>query len=340
MRRYAFARATLIVLLVLASSDIASAQFYKGKTVRMTVGFSAGGGFDLWARLVARHIGKHIPGNPLVIVENITGAGSIIQANQLFKATKPDGLTIGHINGGVVFGQMMGHPGYEFDGQKFIYIGAANKNNMLLIFTKSSGITSAEKWRASPVPPKLGGLATGNDIDNIGRIVRDILGFPTHIVSGYKGTADVLIAMDGGELAGSALSWDSAKISRKQSFDRGDLLVVLQGTAKPLKLFPKIPRVIDYARTDEQKKLVEVGVHYANDYSRPFALAPGTPADRVEILRKAFADTLEDKEFLGEVDKMQLTLEPTSANEVTDAVANSAKVDQAVKDKLRAILFK
>ncbi len=340
MRRSVFVISLLAVLVLFASVDLASAQFYKGKTVRLTVGFSAGGGFDLWARLVARHIGKHIPGNPTVIVENITGAGGLIQTNQLFKATKPDGLTIGHINGGLILGQMLGQPGYDFDSQKFIYIGAANKENAVFVFGKKSGITSAEKWRTSPIPVKIGGLVPGNFVDNMGRIAKEVLGFPTQIVTGYKGTADVLIATDSGELAGGPPSWDNVKTNRKKALESGDMVVVLQGTAKPLKELPKVPRMIDFAKTTEQKKLVEIAIHYPNDYSRPFAVPPGTPKDRVDILRKAFEDTMHDKEFLAEIDKMQLTLDPTTAEDLTSAVVNSAKVDAATKAKLKEILFK
>lgn len=340
MKRSIFVICLVALMFVLVCADQASAQFYKGKTVRVTVGFSAGGGFDLWARVVARHIGKHIPGQPTVIVENITGAGGLIQTNQLFKATKPDGLTIGHINGGLILGQMLGQPGYDFDAEKFIYIGAANKENAVFVFGKKSGITSAEKWRTSPAPVKIGGLVPGNFVDNMDRVVKDVLGFPTQIVTGYKGTADILIATDSGELAGGPPSWDNVKTNRKNALSSGDLIVVLQGTAKPLKELPKVPRMIDYAKTDEQKKLVEVAIHYPNDYSRPFALPPGTPKDRVDILRKAWVDTMKDKEFLAEVEKMQLTLDTTSAEDLTAAVVNSHKVDPALKAKLKDILFK
>jgi tripartite-type tricarboxylate transporter receptor subunit TctC len=114
-----------IGLLASANDSFAAAPFYQGKTVRVTVGFSAGGGFDLWARVVARHIGKNIPGNPTVIVENVTGAGGLIQTNQLFKGTKPDGLTIGHINGGLILGQMLGQPGYVPRTRRTMYLPSA-----------------------------------------------------------------------------------------------------------------------------------------------------------------------------------------------------------------------
>ena len=174
MKRWVPVTIMLAVLMLFTAANLDAAPFYEGKVVRITVGFSAGGGFDLWARLVARHLGRNIPGNPTVIVENITGAGGLIQTNKLFKATKPDGLTIGHINGGLILSQMLGQPGYDFDSQKFIYIGAANKENNVFVFGKKSGITSVDKWQTSPVPVKVGGLVPGNFIDNCDRVMKDV----------------------------------------------------------------------------------------------------------------------------------------------------------------------
>lgn len=340
MRRSVLALAALGVLVLFGSTVFAAAPFYEGKTVRITVGFSAGGGFDLWARAIGRYLGKHIPGKPTVIVDNVTGAGGLIQTNQLFKATKPDGLTIGHINGGLILSQMLGQPGYDFDPQKFIYIGAANKENAVFVMGKKSGITSADKWRTSPTPVKVGGLVPGNFVDNMDHVMKDIVGFPTQIVTGYKGTADILIAMDSGELAGGPPSWDSVKTTRKKALESGDMFAVVQFTSKPLKELPNVPKVLDLTKTDEQKRLVTVVAINANDYSRPFALPPGTPKERVDILRKAFMETLKDPDLLGEIEKTQWTLDPTTGDQLAAAVANSAKLDQATKAKLKEILFK
>ena len=304
MKRFFFVMALLAAVVLFAAGNLCAAPFYEGKTLRVTVGFSAGGGFDLWARLVARHIGKHIPGNPTVIVENVTGAGGLIQTNQLFKAVKPDGLTLGHVNGGLFLSQVLGQPGYDFDPQKFIYIGAANKENAVLVTGTKGGISSVEKWRTSPVPVKLGGLVPGNFADNCCRMMtKDALGFPTQVITGYKGTADILIAVESGELAGGPASWDSVKVNRKRQIESGEMFVVVQAAPKPLKGIPDVPTMISLATTDEQKKLVQFAINDANDYSRPFIFPPGTPKDRVDILRKAFQETMKDTELLAEVDK-------------------------------------
>jgi tripartite-type tricarboxylate transporter receptor subunit TctC len=331
---------TLIFLVVFASATVFAAPFYQGRTVRVMVGTSPGGGFDLWARVVARHIGKHIPGNPTVLVENIPGAGHLIMTNQFAKATKPDGLSIAYVNGGLILSQVLGQPGYEFDPQTFIYLGSVNKENDVIAFGKKSGITAVDKWVNSPTPVKIGGLVPGNSIDNMARVAKEVLGLPTQIITGYKGTVDILVATDSGELAGGPASWDTMKANRKRALETGDTSIVLQCVSTPLKDLAKVPRMIDLAKTEEQKKLIEIVVHLANDYTRPFAVPPGTPKERVDILRKALQDTVKDEAFVAELDKMNFTLDPTSAEALTAAIANSAKMDQATKAKLKEILFK
>jgi tripartite-type tricarboxylate transporter receptor subunit TctC len=339
MKRSLFVGIT-VVFVMFASADVFAASFYQGKTVRVMVGTTPGGGFDLWARVVARHIGKHIPGNPTVMVENIPGAGHLIMTNQFAKATKPDGLSIAYINGGLILAQMLGQPGYEFDPQTFIYLGAVNKENDVIAFSKKSGINAVDKWVSSPTPVKVGGLVPGNSIDNMNRVAKEVLGLPTQIITGYKGTVDILVATDSGELAGGPASWDTMKVNRKKALETGDVVVVLQCVATPLKDLPKVPRMIDIAKTDEQKKLIDIVVHLGNDYSRPLAVPPGTPKDRVDILRKALQETAKDEGFLAEINKMQFTLDPTTAEDLAAAVANSAKLDQAMKARLKEILFK
>src|SRR5919106_1072849 len=136
-------------------------EFYRGKSVRIVVGFSAGGGFDTYARAIARHLSKHIPGNPSIVVENMTGAGSLIAANHVYKVAKPDGLTIGHFIGGLFLGQVLGQKGIEFDARKFEFLGAPITDHVVCALTKASGITNVEKWMASKTPVKMGGIAPG-----------------------------------------------------------------------------------------------------------------------------------------------------------------------------------
>jgi len=181
-----------------ASDDI----FFKNKTVRMIVGFGAGGGFDIYSRAIARHMGKHIPGNPSVVVENMTGAGSLLAANHLYKVAKPDGLTIGNIHGNQILNQVLGSPGVEFDARRFEWIGVPVKDNGACALTKASGITSLERWRASKTPVKLGGGGPGDTTTTNAKILKEALNLPIQLVMGYKGTSDMRLAAESGELAG------------------------------------------------------------------------------------------------------------------------------------------
>ena len=339
MKRLFSLMPVFVGLVLFAASDLPAADFYKGKTLRITIGTSPGGGYDAWGRLVGRHLGKHIPGNPSIVPENIPGAGGLIQVNNLYAATKPDGLTVGYILGSLLLTQALGQPGYEFDPQKFICVGAANKENIVAVLSKKSGIASAEKWRASPVPVKFGSLARGSSVENYLRVIKDVLGFPMQIVSGYKGTTETRLAMESGEVAGGAPSWDSAKTSWKSLIDKGEASIFAVGAPRRLKEIPGVPTATEYARTAEEKRILEIVINSMNEYSRPFVLPPGTPKDRVQILRKAFENMIRDPEFLAEVEKMNVTLDPASAEELTSAVGTLAKIDSSLLAKLKTILF-
>jgi tripartite-type tricarboxylate transporter receptor subunit TctC len=274
-------------------------------------------------------------------VENMTGAGSLISANYLYKVAKPDGLTIGHFNGGLFFNQVLEQPGIEFDARKFEFIGAAVKEECAFAFTKASGITSVEKWMASKTPVKMGGVAPGAYApDNVIRITKVALGLPIQLVSGYKGTADVRLAAESGELAGSSWGWDSMRSTWRKSLESGDVVVVLQAVPKPFPDLPKVPLAIQLAKTDEARKLIEAGIHKPSVFARPFVLPPGTPKDRFEILTKAFQDTLADKEFLAETEKAKLDLDPVSGENLKKAVSDIFQLEPVFLAKLKDILFK
>jgi len=334
--------APVVAVAVLASAgvDFARAQsFYEGKTVRINVGFAAGGGYDTYARLISRHLGKHIPGNPTLIVDNMPGAGSLIAANHLFRVAKPDGLTLAHFNGVLFLGQVLGQPGIEFDSRRFELIGAALKEDVACAMTKASGITSLEKWMAATTPVKLGGVAPGAAPDNTARILKAALGLPIQLVSGYKGTAEIRLAAEGGEIAGACWAWDSMKVTWRQALDAGAAIPVLQVVAKKFPDLPNVPLAITFAKTDEARQLIQVGVQYAGAFARPFALPPGTPRERVQEMRRAFQETLKDRALLAEAEKTRLTLDPVTGEELEKMVADVFTLDPALAAKLKAILY-
>jgi tripartite-type tricarboxylate transporter receptor subunit TctC len=317
----------------------ADANFFSGKTIRIVVGTSAGGGFDVYSRALARHMGSYIPGNPTFIVENMSGAGHRIAANHVYKVARPDGLTIGNFFGGLLVGQVLGYPGIEFDAVKFEYIGVPVKDNPVCALTKASGITSFERWSAAKAPVKLG--ATGADdlmLYGIPKILHAALGVPVQVVAGYKGTSDIRLAAESGELAGACWGWESIRSTWRKAIDSGDVNVVLQTVPKAQPELPKIPLAIDMAKTEEGRQLIQIGIHNVSAITRPYVLPPGTPKDRVQTLRKALADTLKDQEFLAEVKKLNFAVDPISGEELEGIIHGLFKIKPETLAKLKEIL--
>jgi tripartite-type tricarboxylate transporter receptor subunit TctC len=313
-------------------------DFYAGKTIRIVVGFSAGGGFDTYSRIMARHINKYIPGKPTVVVDNVTGAGSLIAANSVYKTAKPDGLTIGNFIGNLISQQLFGGAGIEFDARKFEWIGVPVTDHVVCALTKASGITNVETWTAAKTPVKLGGSAPGTTNDDVAKLLKAALGLPIQLVTGYKGTAPIKLAAESGEIDGGCWAWESIKVMWRQGLDAGQVSIVLQAVPRAVPDLPKVPLAIDLAKTEEARKLIQIGIHDTAAITRPYALPPGTPKDRVQILRRAFGETMKDKDFLAEAVKSKLDIDPLSGEEVEKIVSGLFKVDSAMVAKMSEIL--
>lgn len=312
-------------------------EYYRGKTIRLVVGYAPGGGYDFYARTIARHMGKHIPGNPAFIVENMPGAGSLVSANHLYKITRPDGLTIGHFNGNLFQLQAMGQKEIDFNAARFEYVGAVARVEIACGLAKSSGIDSADKWLASKVAPRLGATAPGTGAYDTSRLL-SILGFPLQLVLGYKSTGEMRVAVERGELHGVCTGWESLRSLWKNFIDSGELVIVLQALPKPHMELPKVPLAINFAKTEEARQLIQIGVHDVSAASRPFMLSPGTPKDRVQLLRQAFTATMNDSAFLTDAEKSNLDISPLSGTELEKTVHGILKTSPAVLAKLKQIL--
>jgi len=333
--------AWVMILTVMVCGVVpASAQtnFYQGKTVRIVVGLAAGGGYDLYARTIARHLGKHIPGNPAVVVENMTGAGSIISANYLYKIARPDGLTIGHYLGGIALQQLLGKSGIEFDALKFRYIGVPAQDNFIIGVHKSTGITDVNSWIASKQVVKFGGVGAGSGADDIPKILAATINLPAQVVSGYKGTAETRLAFNNGEIQATSNSWESTKSTWRNELDSGNLRVVLQANFKSHPELTHIPVAYNMVKTDEAKKLMATVLRANSPTVRPFVAPPATPNDRVQTLRKAFMDTLKDPELLAETKKSRLDLDPSDGAELEQNIKEIFKLEPSQIAKLKEIL--
>lgn len=329
----------LLLASLLGENVVAQENYYRGKTVRIVVGFSPGGGFDVYSRAISRHIGRHIPGNPAVIVENMTGAGSLVAANHVFRAAKPDGLTVGNVNGGLFVQQLLGWPGVEFDAAKFEHVGVPVKDKAVCVMTKASGISSLERWMAAKTPIKVGATGPGSATHNVPLILKEALGLPIQLVSGYKGIADVRLAAEGGELAGvCGWTWDSLKATWTRALDGGDAIVVLQTVPQAIPELPKIPLAISLAKSDDAKQLLQAGIHDVADMTYSYVLPPRTAKDGVDTLRKAFADTMKDVEFLADTKKSRLGIDPMSGEELGQTIVRLFKTPASVVAKLKEVL--
>jgi tripartite-type tricarboxylate transporter receptor subunit TctC len=329
---------TIALLLVLVAPASAQDSFYKGKSIRLIVGATAGGGYDTYSRTIARHMGKYIPGNPGILVENMPGAGFLISANYMYRIAKPDGLTIGHFTGGLFLQQLLGKPGIEFEASKFEYIGVPAQDSPVFGIAKTTGLTSIEQWLASKTPIKLGGVGPGSITDDIPKVLAATIDLPIQLVTGYKGTADIRLAFAGGEVQGVCNSWESFKSTWRKELDAKEVLLVAQALPKSHPELSNIPLVINFAKTEEGRKLIRATVHTAGPTARPYVLPPGTPRDRVETLRKAFMETIKDAEFLAEAKKANLDINPLDGAELERYVKEVFNLEPALLPKAKEIL--
>ncbi len=341
VKRLRLITATIAGIAVFAVIAITAAaeEFYKGKTIRFVVATSPGGGFDTYTRAIARHIGKHIPGNPSTMVQNMPGAGHLIGANYMYKKAKPDGLTIGNWIGGLILQQVMkGRPGIQFDARKVEWVGVPVVDSPVCTFTKASGITSLDKWFAAGQPVKVGASAPGDTMSDHPRILRAALGLPMKIIEGYKGTAKIRLAAEVGEIAGGCWSWNSVKVTWRKAIESGEAIVVLQMNPKRHPDLPTVPNAIELVKSDKGRQWIEAGIHSPSNILRLYSLPPGTPRKRVKILQKAFMDTMRDPEFLAVANKSRLEISPTSGKEVKNIVTKLFKMDPAMIAGLRDLL--
>ena len=328
----------MVVLWLVVPASVSADDFYKGKTVRIIVGGSAGGGFDTYSRVMARHMGKHIPGNPALLVENMTGAGTLIAAKYLYGSAKPDGLTFGIFNGGLILGRVLGMKGIDFDMRELEYIGVPVQDSTVCTLRKESGISNIDQWYASKSPVKLGGLGPGNSVSDVPRVLKAALDLPLQVVDGYKGTAEVRMAADAGELQGACWAWESMRVNWANALKAGDARVVLQVAMKKIPDLPNVPIAMDLAKSDEARQLLRSGAINPAAIVRVYVTSPRTPKDRIETLRKAFAATLTDPEFVAETKKINLDVNPLSGEEVRKIVDDLFKLPAPLVTKLAAVL--
>ena len=335
-------RATLVAAsLALLPASRASAQspadFYKGKTVEFYIGYSVGGAYDLYARTIARHIGNHIPGNPTVVPKNMEGAGSLRLANWLYRVAPKDGSVIATIGRGTGFDPILGQAGAQFDGTKFTWIGSANNEvSVCVAWNATSGITKFDDLMTKEIT--VGGTSMSSDTDQFARAINGVLGAKMRIVSGYPGGNDVVLAMERGEIQGRCgWSWSSIMSTHKAWVDDKKMTVLVQLALRKHPDLPDVPLIMDFAKTPEQTQILKL-IFARQTMGRPYLAPPGIPADRAEALRKAFMDTMTDKDFLADAERTKLEITPVDGDDLQKLVAEVYATPADIEKKAAAIL--
>ncbi len=296
-------------------NESAVADFYRGKTFTIVVSSSAGGGYDLYARSLARHIGRFIPGNPTVIVQNMPGAGGIVAANTVFTGTQ-DGTTIAAFSRGLPAEELFGTEGVRFRANEYKWLGSMNDEVSVCAARGDSPVKKFEDMYTTEL--LVGGTGAGADTDYFPQVLNALLGTRFRIASGYPGGNEINLGVERGELQGRCgWSYSSVVSTRAEWFKQPPFMhLLVQMALKKHADIPDVPLVVDFAKTDEQRQLLRV-VFSRQTMGRPFAIPPQVPPDRVAALRTAFDKTMRDPEFLAEADKAKLEVNnPVTGEEV------------------------
>ena len=311
----------LLSLLVLAPGAHAQseADFFKGKTVRMIVGFASGNEYDVGARVLARHLGRHIPGNPTVIVQNMPQAASIVAANYIYTQAPRDGTAIGAITRNLVNQALLGQANLEADPRKLIWLGGTSfPGRVCVVGERATVKTAAEVFTKELI---VGSNGAGNSTNILPSVFNHVLGAKFRLIEGYKGTPDIVLAIERNEVEGVCASYGQFRGSA-QAFQEGKLRVLFRAEEAKMAELPDTPSIYDFAKTEEQRQFMRF-VFSSTEFGRPYVLPPGVPSVRVASMRKAVADAVADPELSAEADKLQVDMSwraPEDLERITNAL--------------------
>jgi tripartite-type tricarboxylate transporter receptor subunit TctC len=323
MKRIAFAISFFLAWSTwLTANVLAQAEpFYKGKTIKMIVGNPPGGGYDAWARIAARYMGKYIPGNPDFVVQNMPGAGSMVAANHVYSVAKPDGLTLGAITPSLYFEQLLGRKEVQFDWAKFTWVGSPEQLYQVLYMRSDTPYKSLEDIRKAAEPPRCGARGTGTAGHYIPKLLEEGLGLKFNVVAGYPGGGDVALAIERGEVHCHAIStsWIFGREQSRNWLKTGFIRVLVQAHSKRDPRLSDVPTIYElmekHKTPDAIRRLTKV-LLAPEELGRPILGPPGIPSDRVKILREAYNKSLEDPQLVAEAKKTGWEANPVSGDEL------------------------
>ena len=298
-------------------------QFYKGKNINLYIGYATGGGYDFFGRLTARHMGRHIPGNPTIIPQNMPGAGSLKAANYLYAVAPKDGSALGIITQSVAIEEALGTQGVQYKSAQFNWVGRVTSNVEITMMWHTSKVQSIEDAKKISAP--VAGTGPGSPAEVFPKILNAVVGTKFKVITGYPGSNDGLIAMERGETDGALTSWNTTKTSKKAWLDDKKIKLIVQYAPERHPELPDVPTAVELAKTPEQKQVLELFVSGAS-IGRSILTTPGVPADRLKALRDAFDAMTKDKVFLDEVEKTKAEFDPLSGEKLQAVVVGASKI--------------
>ncbi len=327
----------LIAIALLATASPAGAQgdTLAGKSVQMIIGFGPGGGYDLWGRTVARHIGKHLPGNPTVIAQNMPGAGSYTATNYLYGVAPKDGTVLGLISRDAALGPLSGATGARFDATRLSWIGTPTREtNACIAYHTAKVKTLQDLYRQQLI---VGDTGPGAGTRSYPKVLNDVLGTRFKIVGGFPSSADVFLAMERSEVDGICESLDSIRNRRPDWIPTGKVAVLLQAGTRPDPDLKGVPFVLDLARTEEQRRMLEY-LYAGQGIGRPFVAPPDLPPQRLKMLRDAFNATMRDADFLAEARKSKLDLAPEDGEHLAALIVRIYATPRPIVDRIANLI--
>jgi tripartite-type tricarboxylate transporter receptor subunit TctC len=307
--------------ILLASTTFSQTPFYQGKTIRLIVGSTAGSTYDAYARLIAQHWGKHIPGNPTFVAQNMAGAGSQIAANYIYNAAKPDGLTLGSVIPALYFNQLAGKKEVQFDWSKFTFVGSPDRSLNMLYVRADTPFKTIQEVRNASEPVKCSATGTGTVGHYFPRLLEETIGTKFAVITGYQGGPEMDLALERNEVQCRALTlaaWFSGEIYRRWR-EKNFARVLVQAGSKRDERLPQVPTISElmdeYKAPDSSRRLARV-ILASGELGRPYVGPPGLPGDTVRILRESFARMIKDPELLADAKKRNMDIEFTPADEL------------------------
>lgn len=336
-------RAALLALVAsaIATSSVGAetsvANFYRNKNIDVYIGFSVGGVYDINARLLSRFIGRYIPGNPTLVPRQMTGAASLTLANWLYQAAPKDGSAMGTFARGIAFNPLIGQPAGAIEATKFNWLGSTNDEVSICAARRESGVTRFEQMFERELV--VGSTGGSGDDDQLPRLVNGVLGTRFRIVRGFPGGNEIKLAMLRGEVSGRCgWSWSSVKATEAEWLREESISILVQLSLRRHPNLRDTPLITDYAKTDEGRQIFKVALA-RQVMAWPFAAPPGTPVERVAALRQAFDETLRDREYLAEAERLNLEITPVPGERIQSLIADVYRTTSAeISAKIGAML--